>query len=304
MENLSCVSQEIFSSYQTRKTKKQKLAFIEFLKGYYADLKVEKGGIITSRNIVFGDVDNAKIIVTAHYDTCALLPFPNFITPKNILFYIFYNLIIAGIILFAFGVISYFTAKLIPHPIIAPIIPLLFLLAFMYMLICGKPSKNTANDNTSGVITLLETMNGLAETQKQDYAFVLFDNEESGLFGSAFFQKRHKKQIKDTLIVNLDCVSDGDNIMVVQNKKARKLFGQQIQEAFVTNGEKNILLTKASTTIYPSDQICFSCNVAVASLKRKPIIGYYMDKIHTKHDMVFDVKNIILIKEAILNLQK
>ena len=51
----------------------------------------------------------------------------------------------------------------------------------------GKPNKHTANDNTSGVITLLELMNRLSPEQKERTAFVFFDNEENGMLGSAFF---------------------------------------------------------------------------------------------------------------------
>jgi hypothetical protein len=40
------------------------------------------------RNIVIGNPDTAKVLYTAHYDTCARLPFPNFITPKNIFIYL------------------------------------------------------------------------------------------------------------------------------------------------------------------------------------------------------------------------
>lgn len=50
-------------------------------------------------------------------------------------------------------------------------------------------------------------------------AFVLFDHEEIGMVGSYSFAKKHKEILKDKLIVNLDCVSDGDHILVM--KKGR-----------------------------------------------------------------------------------
>lgn len=75
------LSKIIFDNYQVRKTKSQKTAFIDLLKQYYPDLTVEEGGVPRNRNIVIGDVEHANIIVTAHYDTCAQLPFPNLIAP-------------------------------------------------------------------------------------------------------------------------------------------------------------------------------------------------------------------------------
>ena len=42
------LSQKIFDNYQVRRTKKQKLAFIELLKNYFPDLKVEEVSPATS----------------------------------------------------------------------------------------------------------------------------------------------------------------------------------------------------------------------------------------------------------------
>ena len=88
------LSQEILRDWQIRKTKAQKLRFIEFLQSRLPGLAVEEGGWPRCRNLVLGDPENADVIFTAHYDTCARLPFPNFITPKNLLIYLLYQLLI------------------------------------------------------------------------------------------------------------------------------------------------------------------------------------------------------------------
>ena len=86
---------KVFEKYQVRKTKKQKNAFIEYISslstknGY--STHVEKG-ILGARNIIVGDPEKAKVIYTAHYDTCARLPLPNFITPKSFLIYLLYQI--------------------------------------------------------------------------------------------------------------------------------------------------------------------------------------------------------------------
>ena len=54
---------------------------------------------------------------------------------------------------------------------------------------------------------------------------MFFDNEEVGLVGSALFKKMHREALARRLVVNLDCVSDGDTIMVIQNKRARQTYG-------------------------------------------------------------------------------
>lgn len=56
---------------------------------------------------------------------------------------------------------------------------------------------------------------------------------------------------------------------------------------------------KAETTFYPSDQLNFPVHMAISSMNRKPFVGFYMDKIHTKHDVVFDRTNIECICNGI-----
>lgn len=298
------LSETILQSWQVRKTKKQKLAFIDFLKSQIPELTVEEGGLGHNRNLVVGDVSHAKVLLTAHYDTCAQLPFPNFITPKNMLFYLGYTLLI-----------------MIPFFILFPLLWraleavtsnfwlsywggfLLSMGLLLWLFMGGKPNEHTANDNTSGVIQLCELYAAMTPEQKSQVALVFFDNEENGLLGSAFFAKRHKKDnLKDKLVVNFDCVSDGDHLMFVLNKPARKQYGEAAAAAFQTTESKTVCLEKSSSAFYPSDQANFPTSMAVAALKKKKLLGLYMDKIHTKHDRNFDRENIRFLTGGTLDL--
>lgn len=291
---MTTLSERILSDYQVRKTKKQKTTFIEFMQSQIPGLRVEQGGFGNNRNLVLGDVKNAKVIFTAHYDTCARLFFPNFITPKNIPIYILYSLLVALPFLLLSSTLSFILALLTDSFLISfwgsylPAMALMF-----YVLMGGKPNPNTANDNTSGVITLCELMATMTEEELANSAFVFFDNEENGLLGSAFFSKLHKKDnLAQKLLINFDCVSDGDHILFVQNKPAQKAYGDALKEAFPSTPEKTVHLEKSSNTLYPSDQVNFPMNVGVAALKKKKFIGLYMDRIHTIKDTAFDRNNI------------
>ena len=88
------ISWEILEKYQVRKTRKQKTEFINFIKERIPEARVEE--VIRSRNIVVGDVEKAKVVLGAHYDTCARLPFPNFLTPKNLFFYLLYSILLCA----------------------------------------------------------------------------------------------------------------------------------------------------------------------------------------------------------------
>ena len=173
------------------------------------------------------------------------------------------------------------------------------LLLFAYLMIFGKANKHTANDNTSGVITLIEIMEAMSDEQREKTAFVFFDLEEAGLIGSSRFKKAHKNMMKDKLLINFDCVSDGDYIMLVETEPAQKEYGELIRKSFNDKEGKIALFEKSSTTIYPSDQANFKKSIAVASFKKSKIFGYYMDKIHTNKDCNFNEKNIKYISECI-----
>ena len=73
---------------------------------------------------------------------------------------------------------------------------------FVWWIIDGPANKHTANDNTSGVITLLEASLSMPDEDRKQVCFVFFDNEEKGMFGSAAFTKAHRKAKKETLNIS------------------------------------------------------------------------------------------------------
>lgn len=89
------LSQQILLNFQVRKSKQQKEDFRTWLCSQLTALgyspRVE--GSRFSRNVVVGDPEKARVLFTAHYDTCAVLPVPNFITPRNFLWYLLYQML-------------------------------------------------------------------------------------------------------------------------------------------------------------------------------------------------------------------
>lgn len=308
----------VFEKYQVRKTKKQKRAFIEYVKqiaesnGY--SFKIEKG--LGARNIVVGDVKQADVVYTAHYDTCAKLPFPNFITPKNFLIYLLYQLGLGGLIGIAavlvgalLGIILSVIAAVITALSSSEMPAHMFLMASMYivlfallfLMLAGPANKNTANDNTSGVTTLLDIMNELPAEKHEKVAFVFFDLEEAGLIGSSAFALKNNKAMKQKLLLNFDCVSDGNNMIFAVRKKAKR-YVPMLKEAFKSTEDFNVeVLTKG--IFYPSDQVNFPLGVGVAALKKsKKFNILYMNRIHTKRDVIYREENIEFLKNGSIKL--
>ena len=169
-------------------------------------------------------------------------------------------------------------------------------------MIAGPANKHNANDNTSGVTVLCELLQTLTPDLRSKAAFVFFDNEELGLFGSIHFRSKYKRLTREKLVINLDCVSDGNAILVSASKDARKEYGKLLKDSFLFETGKEILFANAEKTYYPSDQMGFKKSVAIAALKRKWYISYYLDKIHTAQDTIFDRSNIKYLCQSILRL--
>lgn len=297
---------EILDIYQIRKTKKQKSAFIEYVKTRSAQngypCRIEKGSF-GARNIVVGDPDSAKVVYTAHYDTCPMLPVPNFITPKSFAIYFIYQLLLTlGIfaVMFAVGFAVGFCGAVSCRLIgldEAAADKVIYLLTYavtigiLILFFAGPANKHTANDNTSGVVTLLEIMERMPEEKRENAAFIFFDLEESGLLGSSSYASKHKEQRKNKLLLNFDCVSDGNNIIFALRKGA-KSDAPLLERYFESNEDFNVeILSKG--VFYPSDQMQFNRGVGVAALKySKTLRTLYMDRIHTSRDVILDEKNI------------
>ncbi len=297
---------DIFEKYQIRKSNKQKTAFIDYTKekaqemGF--DARVEKGSF-GARNIVVGDPDKAKVIYTAHYDTCARLPFPNFLTPKNFGVYLLYNLaiviaffVIAFIIGMVFGVLSVYAGIDITYTsFVAEIVYLVLLLLVLF----GPANKHTANDNTSGITVLFGIMKSLPADQRDKVALVFFDLEEAGLIGSSSFAGKHKNIKENTLLVNYDCVSDGEDIMILTKKKAVP-YTEKLADAF--HNKEGIAVDLTKKAFYPSDQAAFKVGVGVAAFKKTKGGMLYMNKIHTSKDTVYRRENIDFLIDGSVKL--
>lgn len=149
--------QEVNARFPVRKSKVQKAQEM----GYAARMEENKA-ICTNRNIVVGDVDKAKVLVTAHYDTPATVGLPNVMLPMNRpMFYLVQALIALVMVVFIFvptGIVKKLTGSIFCTE--ATLIGLYCLM--MYLLLAGVPNPHNVNDNTSGVCGVLALMESFA----------------------------------------------------------------------------------------------------------------------------------------------
>ena len=305
-------TREIFEKHEIRKTKEQRKGFREWLISYAKSNGYEaREEEVTKKaaNVIVGNPAEADVVYTAHYDTCAVMPLPNFITPKNILIYIIYQLILtavlfavpitvmfilAPIVLRATGSDALYTAMLIGG--------YAMLIGILLLMRNGPANKHTANDNTSGVTLLVDLMRDMPIELRHKVAYIFFDAEELGTIGSKIYKKKHTRVAKTRPVINFDCVSDGKHILFVAKKKAAVL-GAKLQEAFKSNDAYSVEVA-TKKVLYPSDQRNFELGVGVSALNKTKHGILYMNKIHTPRDTVYDEENIAFLKNGAIDLAR
>ena len=296
----------LLSRYQVRRSKKQKDAFIGYMaevcqaEGFSFREEPLKGGMNTSRNLIVGDPETAKVVYIAHYDTCSEMPLPNLIYPQHKALTVLVQMpLIFLMLLLSFGVAwaVYRVGGRVPA-FIAWYVVYFGLFALIFF---GPANPHTANDNTSGVAALLEIMAALPEERKQSAAFIFFDNEELGKVGSKAYAKAHPGQMEGKILLNLDCVGDGDDFLIIAPKQEDPSLEQALRAAFQDENGKRAIHCSAKNISYNSDQLSFPNGAAVAAV-RKGRLGYHVPRIHTRRDVVCEEASLRYVRDGALRL--
>lgn len=295
---------DVVKLFPVRKNKRQKQAFRDAVQGYAVsqgyECREEKGSF-GSRNLVIGDPEQAEFLVTAHYDTPARMPVPNLITPCNFVTFLAYQLLVTGLMLGVVCLVGVGLWYLTQDENLSYWLAYLVLWLLIGLMIFGPANPSNANDNTSGVTTLLEILRTMPEIHRKKVCFVLFDLEEAGLIGSSSYRKAHKKATDRQIVLNMDCVGDGDEIIFFPGKKlcADREKMLRLCKCVGRFGNKTISVRHKGFRYYPSDQKNFPLGVGIAAFRRKKGVGLYCDKIHTPKDTVLDETNVNLLRAAI-----
>ena len=304
---------EIFEKYQVRKTRRQKAAFRKRLTDKLLALGYpvgeERHGLTGGTvNVTVGDPERARIVFTAHYDTCAWMPFPNFIIPRRPILFGLTQCAVAAVVVLLALVCQWFVYRITESGPASIAAYFIFLVLVIGLFVAGPANRKTANDNTSGVCLLCEALQSLTPEQVRQgqVAFVFFDNEEKGLIGSAFYKRRHKKALKTQTVVNFDCVGDGDHLLFVCSRAlVRDGETAAMLSGSVENHPHRVNTVCASSgVIYPSDQLHFKRSMVVAAFHYSRIVGLYLGRIHTGRDRVMNPTNLELLRKFIENITR
>lgn len=298
---------DVLSQFPVRKSKRQKQAFRDAVGAYAASLgyasSVEKGSF-GSQNVVIGDPERASMLITAHYDTCARMPIPNLITPCNPWAFFAYQLLMAVILIIPGLLLGFWAGQATGNRFVFLGVFYVIMFGSCGLMMLGPANGHNANDNTSGVVTVLETARTLPPELRSKICFALFDLEEAGLLGSAAHRKAHKTAVARQVMLNLDCVGDGDEFLLFPTGTAQRNPGLMdwLKSHLPQPGKKSLTLRERGFSVYPSDQRGFPLGVGVAAFHRHPVVGLYCGKIHTRNDTILEKENVIILRDFLLNL--
>ena len=291
---------DVLRQFPVRKTRRQKSRFIEAVHSYGEDLgyrvnvETDKKG---TRNVVLGDPETARFLITAHYDTPAMLWCPNLTMPCNFLLNALYqilNFLVLMLPAFAVGGgVLHLTGK--------PLYGLLALLAAVVitvlLMIGGIPNPHNANGNTSGVIALLEIAASMPRNLRNRVCFVLFDKEQVAMVGSTVYRRKHPEAVKIQTVVNLNCVGDGDTIMFFPNKAMAgdvNLLCLQRQ-----CGDKCVRVHRKGWSSCDSSHAGFPKSVGVMALRRGRL-GYCLRRTRTIRDKNLEYTNVNILRACLI----
>ena len=164
--------------HPVRKSKTQTQAFRDDVVQYVTNLgyecSVEKG-TMGANNLVIGDPEQAKYLITAHYDTPASIGVPNFITPSNFLFFLVYQVLVVGLFFLMAFLVGFAVSFLTDDRMLVFWSAYVAYFGALLLMMFGPANRHNSNDNTSGVVTVLETARSLPENLRDKVCFVLFD---------------------------------------------------------------------------------------------------------------------------------
>lgn len=304
MEDIGHLKKYLLTIHPVRKTAAQKKEFRQWLlrelkrAGWKASEETY-GKFNGSVNVVAGDPEKASVFLCAHYDTGSRMLVPNFVSPTNVLAHVCYHLA-AALVLVAAALVASFAVS---FPLNQPglMLPLFLLLAVagLWVSAYGPANKNNANGNSSGVLALLAAANEAGFDKR--VCLVFLDNNERTLLGASAFKKKHAEQASKRLFINLDCVGDGEDLLLIPSKYSRWDGGltEALESAFRPGEEMRPRVLTKGLQYYPSDGRKFKFRVDVCACRYLAGLGYYIPHLRTKKDTTLEEGNAAYIARSI-----
>ena len=299
---------EIDNRFPVRNSDEQKEAFRDYVLqetgslGYFASVEMQ-GCTKPSqqrRNIVIGSPENARVVFTAHYDTPRRALFPNLMIPLNpVLKYVCAFVPVLAILAVAvgaaFGVRALTGLQGVPGRLVTVAVYAAVYIGLLLLLFRGPANQHNRNDNTSGTAAVLFLAEKLAGVP--GIAYILFDDEEKGKKGSKAYAVYRPEVKSGRLIVNMDCVGNGEQFIAGATETAMSDPAFPALSAAL-EGIGAIVCSSGKASMN-SDHKSFDKSVGICACGHSKIIGWYTGRIHTANDTVASPENIEKLTDAL-----
>ncbi len=292
----------MLKDFPIRRTKAQKEAFRAWAvnQAQESGFEAREENCGGHQNVVIGNPEQAEMILTAHYDTPAVSFMENRMLPRNRLAFYLRQAWMVGVYLAISAVLGYVVGRLCKDLDTALRLGYAAYMLLVMLLLFGPANKHNANDNTSGVSTLMALLPQIAPENRSRIAVILFDNEEKGLKGSKAYAKAHPDVKKNGLVINLDCVGVGEHILVLANQKAREWAQYAaFESALATTETHTFHHFPLEGSCCNSDQKNFDHAMAICACAQEKRVGFVVHNIHTPRDTQCSEGNIAVISAAL-----
>ena len=304
MEEIANLKKYLLTVHPVRKTGGQKKEFRQWLlrelkrAGWKAGEETY-GKFNGSVNIVAGDPERAEVFLCAHYDTGSRMLVPNFVSPTNVLAHVCYHLAAAMGLAAAALLLSFAVSFPLNQPKLMLPLFLILAVAGLWFAAYGPANQNNANGNSSGVLALLAAAKEAGFDKR--VCLVFLDNNERTLLGASAFRKKHAGQASRRLFVNLDCVGDGEELLVIPSKHSRwdEAMLSALEAAFPEGEEMRPRVLTKGLQYYPSDGRKFKFHVDLCACRYLAGLGYYIPHLRTKKDTVLEEGNAAYIARSL-----
>ncbi len=301
---------EIDQRYPMRNSAEQKAAFRAYALAQAGAVPAQEEENEGHVNLVFGDPDTARVIFTAHYDTPRRGLLPNLMLVTNPILAWTYRLgtliplLLVPALAAAWGVWKLLDLDwaLMSHRLLLLGVYTAVYFGMFYLMFRGPANKRNRNDNTSGTAAVLGLLQLVGA--RPGVACILFDDEEKGKKGSKAFAKAHPDIKEKALVVNLDCVGNGDTYILCGSAAAQEDPLYDALKEALERGGSFARFFPAGKASMNSDHKSFDKGVGVCACQHKPFIGYYSDRSHTARDTVADPQTVSRLAEALAGFAK
>ena len=148
--------------------------------------------------------------------------------------------------------------------------------------------------NTAAVITLLEILRTMPETQRHKVCFVLYEA------GMTSYYERYQKLMDSQLFIHLDAISTGDHLRMIPTKQLvqNRIKLTSLYKACGYFGNKSLLVHEKGFVINAPSQKSVTYGVAVCSMKKNKLYHSILRKT-PQNSPVVDEINVNILRAAL-----